>query len=49
MISSEYTEEYLEPCQISIIKSFVKVVKEFQPLNIFAKKLHYRCLTGFEI
>ena len=37
MISSEYTGEYLEPCQISMIKPFVKIVKEFQLLNIFQK------------
>ena len=30
-------------------KLFTKIVNRFQQLNIFTKKLHHRCLTGFEI
>ena len=42
-------ETYSEPCQKSKMKLFVKVVKSFQTLTFFHKKLHPRCLTGFWI
>ena len=38
---------YSESSQTSKIKLFGKVVNSFQPLIIFAKKLHLRCLTEF--
>ena len=33
----QYSEAYLEPCQISKMKCFVKIFKGFQPLTIFTK------------
>ena len=40
---------HLEQCQTSKMRHFVKIVNDFQPLTIFTKKLHLRCLTEFWI
>ena len=36
-----------DPSQTSTMELFVNMVKGFQPLSIFAKKLHLICFTGF--
>ena len=41
------TEVYLEPSRTSTMKVFCEIVNGFQPLTIFAKKLHRKCLNGF--
>ena len=35
---------YLEPHQVSKMELFTKNVNGFEPLTIFAKKIHFRCL-----
>ena len=32
------TETYLEPCQISKMECFAKIINGFQPLTIFARR-----------
>ena len=39
-------EVYSEPSQTSKMDRFAKIVNRFQPLSIFCKTLHRRCLTG---
>ena len=39
------TTAYLELCQTSEMKRFAKKIKN--PLTIFEKTLHLKCLTGF--
>ena len=38
---------YLEPVEHLLWRFFAKIVNGFKPLDIFAKKLHCRCLSGF--
>ena len=37
-VSMCHLEVYSEPCQTSKIEHFVKIVNDFQPLSIFAKR-----------
>ena len=40
-------ETHLELFQTSMMERF-ETSEEFQPLNVYAKTLHHRCLTGFK-
>ena len=42
-VFSTTTEAYLELCQTSKMKLFVKIVTVFQAVRCFWKKLHLRC------
>ena len=42
-----FTEVYLEPIRTSKMKLIAKIDNDLQPLIIFIKKLHCRCLAGF--
>ena len=42
-----FTEAYLEPSRTSKMKLIAKIDNDLQPLIIFIKKLHCRCLAGF--
>ena len=44
-----FTEAYPEPCQISKVKYSAKILKEFQPLTIFAKKSILDCFSAHHI
>ena len=48
-IMKPHPKMYSEPCQVSKVELFAKIVNGWKPLIIFAKKLHLRCLTGFWI
>ena len=41
------SEVYLESSRKSLINCFAKLVNGFQPITIFANKLHHRCSTRF--
>ena len=43
---SSLSEAYLEPCQISKMGPFAKMINCFQPLNIFARKFQLRRWTS---
>ena len=42
-----FTEAYFEPSGTSTMKLIAKIDNDLQPLIIFIKKLHCRCLSGF--
>ena len=42
-----FTVAYLSPCQALIMEFSYEIRKAFSQLIIFAKKLHYRCLSWF--
>ena len=50
-LTSEFNQGYLEACvepsRISMIELYCKKINGLKPLAIFAKKLPYRCLSGF--
>ena len=41
------TEAHLEPSQTSKMEIFTKIFNGLETTNIFAKKLHLKCLTEF--
>ena len=44
---SQLTQTYSEPCQMSRMDRFAKIVKRLLAVNIFWETLHLRCLQWF--
>ena len=47
LVLNRIPEAKLEPCQTSMMKFFLETVNGFQPLSIFAKKLHQKYFSNF--
>ena len=45
----ELSRAHSEPSRTSAMELFAKMISDYNPLIIFAKKLHRRCSTGFWI